>query len=251
MIETKDLTCGYKNKTLLSKINLSLEEGEILSILGPNGVGKTTFYKTVLGFVPAQLGFVTYNKKRLTELSVKSLAKIIAYVPQASKIMFNFSVSDVMLMGRYAYMEKFTMPTESDERLVEDVLNTLGIEHLRCNKFNQISGGEQQMVLIARAMVQGAKYFIMDEPTANLDFGNQLKVLQVIEDLSQLGKGIMMTTHEPNHALHHSTKTAVFYDSSMYQYGNPRTVLTEDLIREIYHLDQKIDIKNKFNLGSA
>lgn len=238
----KGLACGYKDVKVVDGIEFSVKAGETLCILGPNGVGKTTFYKTLLGFIPSLSGSVTFNDDLLHEMSRRDVARLIAYVPQASKMVFGYDVIDVLIMGRYTHMGRFSMPSKKDRLMAVDLLKNLGIESLAHKSFNKISGGEQQMVLIARAIIQGAKLIIMDEPTSSLDYGNQLKVLKTIEGLREKGTSVIMTSHEPEHAYKYSTKAMILYEGKMDLVGDPKSIITEEKIREIYDLEKGIDL---------
>lgn len=172
MIKLKNLSCGYGTKVILSKITLEIKEGELTCILGKKGTGKTTFFKTILGLLPALSGDILYNNQKLNQYTSKDMARLISYVPQAHGTPFPFSVMDVVLMGQYVHtLGLLGKPHKQNIEQAIKCIQILGIEKLMHKNFSKISGGEKQMVLIARAMAQQPKFIAMDEPTANLDMG--------------------------------------------------------------------------------
>lgn len=238
ILDIKDLSCGYENKVIVSNFNAQIKSGEILCLLGPNGVGKTTLFKTILGILPAISGDVVIDGKKITDMSKKEIAGIIAYVPQAHTPPFPFRVIDVVTMGRTARMGLFTSPGNKDTFAAEEALSQLGIEYLRNRIYTEVSGGERQMVLIARALVQETSFLMMDEPTSNLDFGNQVRVLDTISRLSKdKNLGIIMTTHQPDHAFHCDGRVALMKQGDKYQEGTATEIITIENMREAYGVD--------------
>lgn len=244
----KNVNCGYRNHTVIKNISFELKSGEVLCLLGPNGVGKTTFFKTLLGLNKMQQGEILLDNKDIRNISTRELAKKIAYVPQAHNSSFSFNVFEVVLMGRTVYSKYFNSPSKEDEKIALECLEELDINHLINKSYTQLSGGEQQMVLIARALAQKADFLVMDEPTSNLDFGNQIKIINQIRKLSKKNKGIIMTTHSPEHVFLCGTKVLVFNNKEMIKVGVPEEVVTERLLKDIYNVNVKvkdIDIHNK------
>lgn len=239
-LEIKNVVCGYGKKNVVNDISMNVNSGEILCLLGPNGVGKTTFFKTILGFLKLKGGEILVDGKNINSCSRKQLAKIIGYVPQSHTPPFPFKVFDVVLMGRTSHLSMFSSPTEEDREIVERTLEDLKIRYLRDKIYTEISGGERQMVLIARALAQNPKILIMDEPTSNLDFGNQIRVLEQINKLSQKGLAIIMTSHYPNHAFLCSTKVAFMQKNNVFTVGSVDEVVTEDNLKEAYGINVKI-----------
>ncbi|AKN29744.1 iron ABC transporter ATP-binding protein [Clostridium carboxidivorans P7] len=239
-LEIKNVVCGYGKKDVVNNISMNVSSGEILCLLGPNGVGKTTFFKTILGFLKLKGGEILVDGKNIHSCSRKQLAKIIGYVPQSHTPPFPFKVFDVVLMGRTAHLSMFSSPSKEDRKIVERALEDLKIDYLRDKIYTEISGGERQMVLIARALAQDPKILIMDEPTSNLDFGNQIRVLEQINKLSERGLAIIMTSHYPNHAFLCSTKVAFMQKSNVFTVGTVDEVVTEDNLKEAYGINVKI-----------
>ncbi|MEQ8155695.1 MAG: ABC transporter ATP-binding protein [Clostridiaceae bacterium] len=240
MLEIKDAVCGYGEKTVLKGISVKVQAGDILCILGPNGVGKTTLFKTILGFLKLKGGEITMNGENIHNYSRKRLARTIAYVPQAHVPSFPYTVMDVVVMGRTAHMGIFSSPTREDIRIAEEALENLNIFFLKNQIYTEISGGERQMVLLARAIAQQTEILVMDEPASNLDFGNQVKVLEQINSLAEKGMGIIMTSHFPDHAFLCSTKVALLQKNNIFITGSAERVITEKNLKAAYGVDVKI-----------
>ena len=196
----RDLTIGYSDRVVGRGLNVALERGEVLALLGPNGGGKTTLLKTLLGILAPRAGDVAIGGRSLAAISIRERARLIAYVPQVHVPTFAFTVDSVVLMGRTAHGNLFSRPSARDRMVAARVLDQFGIAHLAPRPYTMISGGERQLVLLARALAQEPQFVVLDEPTANLDFGNQGKVMREIRALAGAGHGILFTTHDPNHA---------------------------------------------------
>jgi iron complex transport system ATP-binding protein len=205
----ENLTIGYGARVVGSGISLVVRPGEVLCLLGPNGAGKTTLFRTLLGLQPALAGKVAIDGVPLEFLRPADIAQRLAYVPQAHVTEFSYLVLDVVLMGRTSRLRSFAGPGSEDRRIALGKLGSLGIGDLAGADYTQISGGQRQLVLIARALTQGAPFLIMDEPTASLDFGNQALVLARIRELAAEGYGIVLSTHDPDHALLVGTRVAI------------------------------------------
>lgn len=247
MLQLKNICCGYKENEVIKNINLNVKIGEAICILGPNGVGKTTLFKTILGFIKPKRGEILLNGENLITMERKKIAKIIGYVPQGHTPPFPYKVKDVVIMGRCSYIGNFNSPSVEDEKLVEDILYKLKIYDLKEKYYTEISGGERQLVLIARALVQEPKLLIMDEPTSNLDFGNQIRVLKLIKDLVTYSNiGLIMTTHHPNHVFLCGTKVILMKDGKVFKSGDPCEVMKEENLKEIY--GAKVQLINAQNI---
>jgi iron complex transport system ATP-binding protein len=228
------VACGYGKKTVLQDFSARISSGEIFCLLGPNGIGKTTLYKTILGFLPSLGGTISVDGRNIQSLSARELARYIGYVPQSQSSSFSFSVPDVILMGRNSHLGIFGQPGRRDHDLVEGLMADLGISHLRERLYTELSGGERQMVLIARALAQEPAFLMMDEPTGNLDFGNQALVLRQILGLAEQGLGIIITTHYPEQVLMLNTTVALIKKNGDSVSGPAREVLTEKILGETY-----------------
>lgn len=196
-----DLTIGYGDRVVGRHLDVALATGEVLALLGPNGGGKTTLLKTLLGLIAPQSGEVKLADRPLLDYSSRERARLVAYVPQSHVATFAFPVEAVVLMGRTAHGNLFSRPTAADRAMAAQALERFGIAHLRERPYTMISGGERQLVLLARALAQEPQFIVLDEPTASLDFGNQGKVMREIQKLAASGHGVLFTTHDPNHAM--------------------------------------------------
>jgi iron complex transport system ATP-binding protein len=239
-LELKNVSCGYGSTTVVRGISMEVGAGESLCLLGPNGVGKTTLFKTILGFLKLQAGSICISGEDVQCWSKKKFARSVGYVPQAHTPPFPFSVLDVVLMGRTAHLDSFASPSHNDRSIAEHALEQLGVDYLKDRIYTEISGGERQMVLIARALAQQPRILIMDEPTANLDFGNQVRVLEQINILVKSGLGVLMTSHFPNHAFLCSNKVALMKRDNSFLVGSVDEIVTEKNLQSTYQIDVKI-----------
>lgn len=239
-LELDQIAFDYNGKEIFHSVSLTVESGEVLCLLGPNGTGKTTLFKNILGLLKLNNGRILLNGSDINSWSRQERAKWIAYVPQQHIPPFSFRVIDVVLTGRTAHLNSFSSPSEKDVQIAENALETLNIFHLRDQIYTEISGGERQLVLIARALTQQPHILVMDEPTANLDFGNQAKVLNHIKRLASKGMAIIMSTHYPDHAFLYATKAALMKDGEIFYIGEPDKGLTEDHLQKMYGINVKI-----------
>jgi len=239
-LKVNNLSFRYEKDHIFKDVSLEVSDGEMLCLLGPNGTGKTTLFKAILGLHKAEHGEILLDGQNILEWSRSKIAQYIGYVPQNHVPPFPFRVIDVILMGRTAYLKAYESPTKKDIEIALEAMETLNILFLKNKIYTEISGGERQLVLIARALTQKPKILIMDEPTANLDFGNQIKVLQHIKDLTNKGLAIIMSTHYPDHALQYASKVALMKNSGINSIGNPQEIVTEKSLSEIYGVNVKI-----------
>jgi len=236
MIRLENVSCGYGEKKILSGINEVIKEGELTCLLGRNGVGKTTLFKTILGLLPVLDGVISYDDKPCDSLSSRDRARLISYVPQAHGSPFPFKVLDVVLMGQFVHTSGlFGKPDKKNVEIALQCLATLGIEKLTHRCFSKISGGEKQMVLIARAMAQQPRFIAMDEPTANLDMGNQVKVMRVAEILRDEGYGVIMNTHSPEQVLQYANHVILLKTGNVTAAGHPQNILQSHSISDLYN----------------
>ncbi|NTV09528.1 MAG: ABC transporter ATP-binding protein [Zoogloea sp.] len=241
MLELVGLSCGYNRRSVLEDISLTLDGGELLCLLGPNGVGKTTLFKTILGLLPPCGGEIRLDGEPIERWSRRRFASRVGYVPQAHTPPFPFKVREVVAMGRTAHLGSFSSPRAADRAIADEALDTLGIAMLADASYTEISGGERQLVLIARALAQQPRVLVMDEPTSNLDYGNQLKVMAHIHRIvASRGMGIILTTHHPNHALLYASRVLVLDRDKRYTVGTPAEVITETYLRHTYGVDTEI-----------
>ena len=237
LLTIEELTCGYGQNEVLRDLGMEIRAGEIWCILGRNGVGKTTLFKTILGSLPKIGGRILLGGRDTQEMSRREIARMIAYVPQYHTPPFPFTVREVVVMGRNAYIGTFGAPSAEDERAADRVLKSLRIAHLADREYTQISGGERQMVLIARAMAQEPVLLMMDEPAANLDYGNQVKMLKKMRELAGAGISIVFTSHNPEHAFLCEANVAAIVDADTVLTGPAKELIDEDLLKRMYGID--------------
>lgn len=249
-LEIKNGACGYRDTVIIDNIDIGFEQGEIVGILGPNGVGKTTMFKSILGLLPLISGYVTLDGVDKNTISAKEFSRNVGYVPQSNNPPFPFTVPDVVVMGRISRLKRFERPTIKDYMIAYEVLDTLKVSYLRNKVFTEISGGERQMVLIARALAQNPNLLVMDEPTANLDLGNQIKVLSTIKKLSKMGLGVLMTTHSPDHAFLCCDRIILLTKSKEILVGSVDEIVKEENLKKAYDIDVKI-IETKDSNGKT
>ncbi len=233
-LEIRNLSFSFKDHKVLKDVSFSVQKGDFLSVLGPNGVGKSTLFRCILGSYRNYTGSVLIDGRDSKEMHPRELASHIAYIPQAHKPTFGYSVLDVVLMSAARHLSPFSTPSSKDTERSMDSLDKLGISHLAQRDFMKLSGGEQQLVLVARAISQNADILIMDEPTSSLDFGNQLKVLERVCRLSEEGYTVLLSTHNPQHAMTYSAKVLALYEGSVAAFGPSKDIMTEELMKTLY-----------------
>jgi iron complex transport system ATP-binding protein len=234
MLEGRHLTIGYRDRVVGSGLDVGLRTGEVLALLGPNGGGKTTLLKTLLGLLAPKAGEVRLGDRSLASYSSRERARLIAYVPQSHAATFAFTVETVVLMGRSAHGNLFSRPTAADRAVVARMLERFGIAHLADRPYTMISGGERQLALLARALAQEPQFVVLDEPTASLDFGNQGRVMREIRALGASGHGVLFTTHDPNHAMRAADRACLLRQGAVIGEGAAKDVLTLDNLSALY-----------------
>lgn len=239
-IEVKNLNFSYDRHQVLFDVSFRAEQGEFLSILGPNGVGKSTLFRCVLGLLTGYTGQVLIDGRDARSFTVRESARAIAYIPQSSAPVFNYSVFDIVLMGRTGGLGTFRSPQAEDREKCHWALEKVGISHLESRCFHRLSGGERQLVLIARALAQDAPILMLDEPTANLDFGNQVRVLTQARQLAREGYTVIQTTHHPEQSYLYSDKILTLQQGRVLTWGDPGQVLTAETMKKLYGVDVNV-----------
>jgi iron complex transport system ATP-binding protein len=234
LLSARGLAYGHPGRTIGRGIDLDVQSGEVLCVLGPNGGGKTTLFRTLLGLLPAHGGSISLGAKPLAGYAPADRARLMAYVPQAGNSYFAFTVRDVVLMGRTAHLGLFASPGEKDFAAADAALAELNVARLTDKPFTQISGGERQLTLIARALAQESPLLIMDEPTASLDFGNQALMLNEILRLKASGRSVLFCTHDPDHALRCADRALLLHQGNILALGTPRDVVTAANLKTLY-----------------
>lgn len=240
LLDARELAYGHPGRTLGRDINLDVKAGEALCVLGPNGGGKTTLFRTLLGLLRAHAGSITLGGQPIESCAPVERAKRAAYVPQAGNSYFDFSVRDVVLMGRTAHLGLFASPGAKDFAVADAALEELRITHLAGKTFTKISGGERQLALIARALAQESPLLIMDEPTASLDFGNQTLILNEILRLKASGRSVLFCSHDPGHALQCADRALLLHRGNVLAMGSPREVITPASLKALYGVNVEL-----------
>lgn len=242
IIEVKNAGFSYDGiDDVFDGVGLSVNKGEILSILGPNGCGKTTLLKCINALLKLGKGEIRIEGNSVSSLKRTIIGKRVGYVPQASDSTFPYTVQEMVLMGRAPHLSIFSSPAAKDIELAEDALKTLGISHLTSRPYTNLSGGQAQLVLIARALAAEPQALLLDEPTSHLDFRNQMIILNILERLSQEQKmAIIMTTHYPDHALSISDKALLMGNGKGGSAGDTKDMLTERNLREVFEIDVRL-----------
>ena len=226
LLEIQDVSCGYHGRAVVRGFSTSVGSGSILCLLGPNGIGKTTLFKAVLRLNPIMSGRVLINGRDAQSFNDIEFARLVGYVPQSHVPPFSFKVVDVVAMGRTAHLRTFEMLGRRDLAIAAECLERLEIGHLAQRAYTELSGGERQLVLIARALAQQPRFIMMDEPTSNLDFGNQVRVLRVVRRLADEGYAVVMTTHFPDHVFQCNAQVSLMTRERQYLHGSATDVLT-------------------------
>ncbi len=235
-ITVQNLRFAYGSKPVLQGIDFSLDGGQMICVLGKNGAGKSTLFRCILGLQKGYEGIICIDGTNVKELHAAELAKRVAYIPQNHSSAYAFTVRDMVLLGTTASLKRFEHPGRIQLERAECALKQVGIETLADCSYAEISGGEQQLTLIARALAQQARILIMDEPCANLDYGNQVRLLQILRELAKEGYLILQSTHNPEHAFLFADQAMALVDGRIAGIGKPQHVLTRELLEQMYHI---------------
>ena len=233
-IEVKNLSFSYRQHKVLDNVSFTVKGGEFAALLGPNGAGKTTLFRCMLGFLKDFSGSVICNGIDIASAGARRLAKLMAYIPQSASPAFNYTVVDTVLMGTNSSAGVFTIPGKAQKDAADYAIEKLGITELRNRGCRTLSGGEAQLVLIARAIAQGANILIMDEPSANLDLGNRHRVLSLARKLSRDGYTIIMSIHDPEQALVFADRAMMLSNGRIIADGAADEIIEERLIYDVY-----------------
>ena len=248
-VENGSFSYQKNSKAVLNNINFTAESGDLIAILGPNGAGKTTLLRCIMGFLKWKSGKSTLDGADIKDINYKKLWQTIAYVPQAKNVSGAYSVREAVLLGRSSRMSIFDKPKLQDVEKTDEILKKLHISGISEKKCSEISGGELQMTLIARALVSEPEILILDEPESNLDFKNQLIVLNVMSELANSGMTCIFNTHYPAHALQRANKSLLLKDNGESIFDLTGRVVTEENIEKAFSVSAKIgDIETPGNI---
>ncbi|MDO4564779.1 MAG: ABC transporter ATP-binding protein [Clostridia bacterium] len=240
-LEVEKLSFSYGAHEVLKELSFEAQAGELIAVLGANGAGKSTLFRCILGLLKRHGGKISIDGNDIRKLSARELSKRLAYIPQSHYPAFNYSVLDMVLMGTAPSISALGSPRETQRRQAYEALRLLNIEKLAERSYLKLSGGEQQLALIARALAQNAKVLLMDEPVANLDFGNQHRVLATAQSLAKGGYTVLLSTHNPQHALQYATRLLAIKDGSLLAEGAPKSALNSGLLWELYGIRAEIN----------
>jgi iron complex transport system ATP-binding protein len=237
-LEVADLSYGYPGHIVGRGISFTVSAGEVVCVLGRNGEGKSTLFKTILGLLPPRGGTLRVDGEPNTGWGPKRRALTFGYVPQNGGGTFPFTVAELVLMGRTAHRGPFSAPSAADREAANEAITTLGIGHLAEREWLRVSGGERQLALVARALAQGPRILVLDEPTASLDFGNQVRVLDAVRRLAETrGLSVLLSTHHPEQAFACADRVAVLAGGELLRIGTPAEVITADTLRACYAVE--------------
>ncbi|MEA1963972.1 MAG: ABC transporter ATP-binding protein [Candidatus Aerophobetes bacterium] len=238
-LKIQELNFRYDSRLVLKEIGLEVEEGEILTLVGPNGSGKTTLLRCIMGILNPERGYILIDGKLISKIKRKELARRIAYVPQSEPTSFPTTVFDTILMGRKPYLN--WNPSVKDFRIVSEALHLLGLKEFALRDLNELSGGEKQKVLIARAIVQEPETMLLDEPTSNLDLKHQLEILEIVKNLvKEKAISVIMAMHDLNLASRYSDKLVMLKNGKIFGIGIPKQVITSENMKSVYGVEAVI-----------
>jgi iron complex transport system ATP-binding protein len=239
-VDVKEATFAYNTKDIFQGLSFSVLDDDVFYILGPNGCGKTTLLKCLSGMLKLKRGEILLDGKSTVYIKRDEMATMLGYIPQEHSPTFPFTVRQIVLMGRAPYLNAFSSPSKKDVLIAEEAIERIDISYLKDKRYTEISGGEKQLVLMARVLAQQPKTMLLDEPTSHLDFKNQTVILRMIKKLSEEGLSIIMTSHFPNHAFSFSSRVAIMNRGTFLAVGSPEEVITEERLRDTYDIDVRI-----------
>ncbi len=239
-LKVEHLDFYFGKRQILNDISFEARKGEFLSILGPNGVGKSTLFRCILNLLKPSAGTITIDGLDAAQMTAQELARRIAYIPQHHWPTFNYSVLDMVLMGTASQLKTLATPGKAQIKVAEEALERLNISHLAQHHYGFCSGGEKQLCLLARAIAQQARILVMDEPSAALDFGNRIRVMQTVRSLTKDGYAVIQTTHDPEQAYMYSDKILAMHDGKVLTWGIPQEVMDASIMSKLYGIKVEI-----------
>ncbi len=237
-LEVNNLAFGYGSKEVLNNINMNIKPGTFISIIGPNGSGKSTLLKNISTYLKPQKGVILLDSKEIDKLPRKEVSKKISVVPQNISLEFDFKIKDIVMMGRHPYIRKFKGETSEDIKIAEKAMLYTNILTLSDRMFNELSGGEKQRVILARALAQEPKILLLDEPVSHLDLQHQIEILDLIKNMSiKESLTIIAVLHDLNMASSYSDYIMMLKEGSIIYEGMPETVLNQENIGEVFNIN--------------
>ncbi len=240
LLEIDSVRGGYGNGDVVKGVSCFADKGDVLCLVGPNGCGKTTLFRLILGSVPMSGGSIKIDGRQLNTLSARELANLVAYIPQYHSPVFEYTVLEVVTMGRASHFSAFESPKSVDRDAAFEALKKVNALHLANKKYTALSGGQRQLVLIARAICQASKLIIMDEPAANLDYANHRLLMDVIAQLAEDGYCVLISTHSPEHPFAIGTKVLLMKDGCVSRFGKPQEAITSESLYSVYGIEMDV-----------
>jgi len=241
LLTFRSVTFGYnRGRAALSQLSLDIPTGSVTAVLGPNGAGKTTLLHLMLGWLKPQSGQILLNGTPLSEYSPRVKSQWLGLVPQSERIPFEYSVLEFVLFGRTPYLHPLEMPSQADYQVALEVLRQVGIADLRARSLTTLSGGEKQLVLVARALAQRPRILLMDEPSNHLDLANKSRLLRLMKELQAAGVTLLLTTHEPEMATAVATHVVLMSQGRLFQSGPVEQVFTSENLSAAYELPVEV-----------
>jgi iron complex transport system ATP-binding protein len=242
MIEFKDVCSGYDQNDVLQGVSLTIADNDFAVILGPNGAGKSTLLYTLIGYLPLRRGEIFIKGKPLAEWHKKDLARVIALIPQETVMPFDYTVEEMVLMGRYPWLELMQSYSAKDKEIVQDILEKLDLTSLANRYFSQLSGGEKQRVLLARALAQQTEIILLDESLSQLDINHQIEMMQLLSEINRKdGKCIILISHHINLAANVSSHLILLKAGKLLANGSPEQVLTKPILKQLFGVDLTLE----------
>lgn len=242
MIEVRHISSGYDGKSVLSDFSVTFDKGAFCAVMGPNGSGKSTLLRTIAGIQPMETGEVLIDGLSIKQYKSLELARKIAFVPQREEVVFDFSVFEVVMMGRNPYQNRWEFSTPEDEKLVEKVLEMTNLRHLKDRMLGQLSGGELRRAMIARAIAQQTPVIMLDEPLANLDVVHQFEIMDILAELNQQQQvTIIIVLHDFPYALQYAREVLLIKEGEIQQFGLTAEVLTPDNVKACFGLGKRYE----------
>ena len=245
MIETNNIGVTLSKKRIVDQICIHVDEGEFVGVIGPNGSGKSTLLKTIYRILKPTDGSIVINNRNLRDLSLRESAVQTSVVAQHNHYNFDFKVKDIVMMGRSPHKRAMEMDNEEDHRIVKDAINKVDMTPFTDRDFYTLSGGEQQRIILARALAQQTKCLILDEPTNHLDIKYQLQLLDVVKGLNLT---VLCALHDLNLAAAYCDRLYLMKEGRIFTSGKPEEILTEEIIREVYGVDVTVEKHKKTGL---
>lgn len=244
-VHIENICFAYESEMVLKHLSMDIAPNSICFIMGNNGSGKTTLLKNMMGFLAPKQGVIKIAEKSVADIDKQALSHLVSYVPQAIHLNTDFSVIDYISLGRTPHLGVFSKLTDDDYRIIENISVLLGVDTIYEIPFNKLSGGQKQMVAIARSLVQDTPLIIMDEPMSALDIGKQVELLNVLRGLTENGKTIILTTHNPNHALVLESNSCFLKQGEIVAFGRSSDIIQDELLHTIYGNNISLDYGEK------